>query len=203
MVVIRNNNPTFRALLAFWKKHSTIEMHHINWIKENIEIIKPLSKGDIIYLQGQKQKYVYFVSHGAIARIIYDSDYKIHILSIALPEMALMSTVHLFSSTPSVGNIIALHANTRIIKIPYKALKHVQQDIPEVNTLVSILNNKKKKQLAQLRILSSISSTIDRYLYFAENMKNLKASLTHKEAAQLLGISINSIYRALIKWRNR
>ncbi|MGN0004024.1 MAG: hypothetical protein ACI35V_11370, partial [Sphingobacterium composti] len=99
MVVIRNNNPTFRALLAFWKKHSTIEMHHINWIKENIEIIKPLSKGDIIYLQGQKQKYVYFVSHGAIARIIYDSNYRIHILSIALPEMALMSTLHLFSST--------------------------------------------------------------------------------------------------------
>jgi CRP-like cAMP-binding protein len=154
-------------------------------------------------LEGQKQKDVYFVSQGALARIIYDSNYKMHILSIALPEMALMSTAHLFSPTPSVGNIIALHANTRIIRIPYKALKHVQQDIPEVNTLISILNNKKKKQLAQLRIVSSISSTIDRYLYFAENMKNLKIYLTHKEAAQLLGISINSIYRALIKWRNR
>lgn len=203
MVSIRNNNPTFLTLLAFWKKHCALEMHHIEWIKENIEINKPLSKGDIIYLEGQKQKYVYFVSRGAIARTIYDSNYKTHILSIALPEMALMSTAHLYSATPSAGNIIALHSNTRIIKIPYKALKHVQQDFPEVNTLISILSNKKKKQLAQLRILSSISSTIDRYLYFAENMKNLKASLTHKEAAQLLGISINSIYRALIKWRNR
>lgn len=203
MVAIRNNNLTFLTLLAFWKKHCALEMHHIEWIKENIEIIKPLSKGDIIYLEGQVQKYVYFVSRGAIARIIYDSNYKMHILSIALPEMALMSTAHLFSSTPSAGNIIALHSNTRIIKIPYKALKNVQQDLPEVSTLISILSNKKKKQLAQLRILSSISSTMDRYLYFAENMKNLKTSLTHKEAAQLLGISLNSIYRALIKWRNR
>jgi len=203
MVTIKNNNPTFQTLLAFWKKHCAIEMHHIEWIKENVEILKPLSKGDIIYLEGQKQKDVYFVCQGAIARVIYDLNFKMHILSIALPEMALMSTAHLFSHTPSVGNIIALHANTRIIRIPYKALKRVEQDIPEINTFISILNNKKKKQLAQLRILSSISSTMNRYLYFAENMKILKANLTHKDAAQLLGISINSIYRALNKWRNR
>lgn len=203
MVTIRKNNPSYSALLTFWKKHCTLENWHIEWLKENIEIIQPLSKGAIIYLEGERQKNIYFVSRGAIARIRYDSNYKISILSLALPEMALMSTAHLFSRTPSLGNIITLHANTRIIRIPYTAIKTQQHINPEINTLINILNNKKKKQLSQLRILSSIKKPRDRYLYFSENLKELKNQLTRKEAAQLLGISINTIFRASVIWRSK
>ena len=202
MTIIRNNNPSYLALLRFWKKHCLLEKWHIDWLKQNIEVIPALSKDEILYLEGERQKNLYFVSRGALARIRYDSNYKIYILSLALPEMAMMSTAHLYSHTPSIGNIIVLRSNTRVVRISYKAIKSVQH-IPEMNTLISILNNKKKKQLAQLRILSTINSATDRYLYFIKNLKDLKTQITHKEVVQLLGISKASIFRATNTWRNK
>lgn len=203
MATIRNNNPTFLTLLAFWNKHCKIDESHIHWLKMNIELIEHLPKGKTVYIEGDRQKSLYFVSRGILARIRYDDKFKIHILSLAFPTMALMSTSHLYSNTASPGNIIALHANTSIIKISYSSIKETRQSIPEVATLVSILNNKKKKQLLQLRILTSIKNPIERYLYFSEHLQEVKNDLTHKEVAQLLGISTNSIFRASIKWRNR
>jgi len=144
MVRIRNNNASYRTLLAFWKKHCAIEKWHIDWLKENIEVHQYLPKGEIIHLEGERHKYIYFVCRGAVARIRYDTNYKIHILSLALPEMALMSTSHLYSSTPSKGNIIALHSRTSIIKIPYTAITAIPYEIPEIQTLINILSNKKK-----------------------------------------------------------
>ena len=193
---VRKNNPSYISLLKFWEKHCCLDKWHIDWLKQNIEIIKPLPKGEIVYVEGERQKSIFFVCRGALARIVYDTNQNMHILSIALQEMALMSTTHLFSSTPSSGNITALHPNTRIIKIPYSSIINYIHEVPEISTLFNILNNKEKKQLFQLRYLSSIKNPIDRYLYFNDNLKELKNSITNIQAAQLLGISIATIIRA-------
>lgn len=151
---MRSNNPGFKFLLQYWQKYCVLEDWHLQWAKRNIYVPKKLQRGHILYMDSEYQKNVYLVAKGMLARIQLDEEgSKRRILNLATPGMAFMTTLHLYNQTPSKGDIIVLHPRTTVIEIPYKAILDFKEQEPQLNTLINVLNNKKKKQLATLLLL--------------------------------------------------
>lgn len=193
---IRSSNPGLRFVLHYWQKYCELDPWHVQWAKQHIRVLNKLAKNEVLYYEGEKQKYVYLVARGLLARVRYQDDsYKRQILSVALPGMALLSSTHLYSRSPSRGDIIVLRPNTLIIQIPYVAILAFNQQEPQLNTLINVLTNKKKKQLSLLRIMTSIAQYDQRYEWFAHNMRELAIQLTLQETADLLGMSLSTIKR--------
>ena len=72
--------------------------------KECSHFIK-IKKGELLYYEGDNSKIVYLVNKGAIGRVTQDNlSGKRQIMTVALNGMALMTTNHLYSDTPSKGN---------------------------------------------------------------------------------------------------
>lgn len=200
MSKLRKNHMAFRYLMDFWSKYCPLEDEHALWVLQHATPLH-LDSREYLYLSGQKQKNLYFVVRGLLARIEFDqhSD-KRRILSIALPGMATMSTGHLYSHTPSHGDIVALRSNTDVLRFPYTALKEGKVKDTRIDTLIDVLNNKEKKYLSVLRRACMSNIPYRRYLQFAEHMPELRRILTHSECADLLGISLSTVHRAQKKW---
>lgn len=200
MPPIRTNNPGLCFLLQYWQRHCTLEPWHTDWARRHIRVPDSLRKGQPLYTHGEKQKNVYLVARGLLARVRYDDRGKRQILSIALPGMALMTTDHLYSGTPSDGDIVALRSSSLVVQIPYPAIVAFKEQEPQLNTLLSILTNKKKKQMTALSRILRESNLATRYLLFAKEMPELHRILTHDERAEIIGISLSSAQRYYKYW---
>lgn len=182
-------------LLKHWSKYAKIKKSHFNWLLNN-STYHQLSARGVLYEAGSRDKFVFIVCDGLIARIYEDEESeKTKIFSVALPGMALMTTEHLYSESPSQGHIVGIRPS-HILALPYATVhKHKKKDA-KVETLVDVLNSKKKKQLVQLRRLSLILNPSERYLSFHTHMPTLRAILSQREIAMLLSISRSTIQRA-------
>ena len=196
MPPIRTNNPGLRFLLQYWQRHCTLEPWHTDWARMHIRVPDSLRKGQTLYTHGEKQKNVYLVARGLLARVRYDDRGRRQILSVALPGMALMTTDHLYSRTPSKGDIVVLRSNSTIIEIPYRAVLEFKEHEPQLNTLMDILTNKKKKQMTAVSRIMHEADPFTRYQLFAHDMPDLQSTLTQIEQADLLGIGKNTVQRA-------
>lgn len=194
---IRTNNPGLRFLIDFWSKYCPLEPWHTEWTRTRVKVQGELKKNHCLYLQGEAQKNVYLVTKGMLARADYDPDTgKRRILSVALPGMALMTTSHLYSGTPSVGDIVVLRPNSRVVEIPYRSILEFKEKEPHIDTLINVLGNKKRKQMMALRITTHGTKPFESYLRFIDELPELHETLTQKETAQLLGISKTTIQSA-------
>ena len=193
---IRSNNPGLRFLLAYWKKYCQLEPWHTDWARRYIRIQNGIRRGQTLYLEGDHQKKVYFVTQGMLARVRYNDKGKRQLLSVALPGMALMCTDHLYSHTPSKGDIVVLRPRTVVVDIPYRAIVAFNEQEPQLNTLLHILTNKKKKQMTTLSRILHETDPFARHLLFVHDMPDLQALLTQVEQAELLCISRKTVQRS-------
>src|SRR5690606_11774193 len=131
-----------------------------------------------------------------IARVAYHENDTRRIRSVALPGMALMTTGHLHSRTPSKGDIIVLHAKTMVLEIPYRPIIEVSQYQMQAKILQSVLTTKKTKQATRLSRVLQENDPIKRYTLFAQELPELNDMLTQIEQAELLSISRKSLQRA-------
>lgn len=194
---IRINNPGLRFLANYWEKYCTLSDWHEEWARNNITVHSKIQRNATLCYEGDKQRNVYLVARGLLARVMYNEERenrKIH--SIATPGMALMTTSHLFSLTPSKGDIEILRSNTLIIEIPYRAIREFNEQEPQLNTLISVLSNKKKNLIIKLLHAKHKRKPFEVYLDYATYIPELQKILTNQESAQLLGISIDTVYRA-------
>ncbi|NGF56526.1 Crp/Fnr family transcriptional regulator [Parapusillimonas sp. SGNA-6] len=195
MSTLRANNPGLCFLISYWSRYCTLEPWHTDWAKQHIRVPDSLRKGQALYLEGERQKNVYLVARGLLARVRYNDKGKRQILSVALPGMALMTTDHLYSRTPSKGDIVVLRSNSIIIEIPYRAIKDFKEREPHIDTLIDVLGNKKRKQLARLRSVTHGHKPYLCYQHFITQMPDLFQTLKHAEVADLLGISLSTVLR--------
>lgn len=200
---IRNNNPGLRFLLQYWQKYCTLDDWHTQWARRYIRVRSKCRRYDSLYAEGERQKNVYIVARGLLARVRYGDRDKRQILSVALPGMALLTTDHLYSHTPSKGDIIVLRSNALVVEISYRAILEFNEQDPQLHTLMSVLTNKKKKQINTLRQISLHQKPSDTYPLFAKEMREVHQILTNQECADLLGISIDTVRRAKKKWSQR
>lgn len=203
MHTIRENNSAYQFLIWFWSKHCELEESHRTWIKKHIRIYSKLKPEHMLYYEGFLDKNIFFVTTGLIGRIVENEENgRRQLINVALPGMALMSTAHLYSDTPSLGDIVVLRPDTDVVALPYQALLNYRKTERIVDTLVGMLLHKKKKQIACLLRISHAGSAFEHCLRFAKELPELYHILYQREVADLLNISrttVQSVSRYLAK----
>ncbi|MDR2272764.1 MAG: hypothetical protein LBF27_17780 [Sphingobacterium sp.] len=203
MPPIRENNPAYQFLIRFWSKHCELEESHRAWIKKHIQVYSGVKTGHMLYYEGFLDKKIFFATKGLIGRVIENEETgRRQLINVALPGMALMSTAHFYSDTPSLGDIVVLRPDTDVVILSYHALLNYRQAERIVDTLIGMLVHKKKKQLACLLRISRTSSAFERCLRFTNELPELYHILYQREVADLLDISrttVQSVSRYLAK----
>jgi hypothetical protein len=184
-----------KLLFDFWGKYHTLDQFHFQWATDHLKAMT-VKRGDILNSSTRTGKMSYFVATGLLARIEEDPDTgKRKILSLAIPTMALITTHHLYSHSLHPGQIVALRSGV-VIAIPHAVLRQFQQHEKSIDTLIDVLSNKKKRQLALLRQATLGYSPIERYINFSKLLPKIKAVTTQIEQANLLGISRHAVQEA-------
>src|SRR5690606_36994704 len=117
------------------------------------------------------------------------------ITSIAIPHLSLTSTSHLYSHTPTRGDIVALRSGIAIA-IPYEAIVDFKESEPTIETLTDVLTNRKKRQLeTYLKVIHS-TSPFQRYLLFDQLMPEIRSVTSQNEQADFLEISRRTVQEA-------
>jgi len=191
----RSPKAGLKLLLDFWGKYHTIDNFHYQWAKDNLSV-RTVKRGEQLNATEHHSEMTYFVATGLLARIEENPDTgKRKIMSLAIPNMALMTTNHLYTHNLHPGNIVALRSGI-IIAIPHLILRQFQENEKSIDTLIDVLSNKKKRQLALLRRATLGHSPFERYLHFAKLLPEIKAATTQIEQADLLGISRHAVQEA-------
>lgn len=185
-----------QSFYSYWKKrHPSLEDFHKNWLEQNAQILR-VKKGQVLYKSDDQQKNLYIVLRGLLVkeRCTASTNQKL-ILTVALPNMGFFTTMHYYSQSPALGDIVAIRPGM-ILQIPYKKIKPYRTNDKGIDTLLQLLMNKKKYQLDHLRAMDGITLTIDRLFYLVDYLPGLYRELAQKELARLLHVSESSIYRA-------
>lgn len=192
MMMSRNTKTGLKPLLDFWGRYQSLDNFHYQWAKDHLKIIF-VKRHEVLELSASTS---YFVAKGLLARVEEDPlTLKRKIMSLALPNMALLCTVHLYSQHIQPGKLVALRSGI-LVSLPHTALRQFQADEKSIDTLIDIFSNKEKRQLALLREATMGFSPFDRYLNFARLLPEIKAVTTQIEQADLLNISRDTVQQA-------
>ncbi|MEN5435973.1 MULTISPECIES: Crp/Fnr family transcriptional regulator [Sphingobacterium] len=181
---------------VYWRKiYPPFEDFHRNWLEKNAQILH-VKKGQVLYESDGQQENLYIVLRGFLVKERYIScnDNK-QILTVALPNMGFFTTMHYYSQSPALGDIVAIKPGI-VLQIPYKKIKSYRNNDKGIDTLLQLLIHKKKYQLDHFRVMDAISLATDRLFYLADQLPELYRNLTYNELARLLHVSESSIYRA-------
>lgn len=198
-----------RILTSHLGKFGTVLPLHQDWIEQHTTY-KLYSKNTYIHEEGSTAEQVYYICSGMLARVRYAEDPKTknikrQIFSIGLPQMGMLSTEHLYTTSPNVGHIIALRPSL-VVSIPYAKLKALKENDQLFNSLMAALSNKKKRQLSKLRRISMIKDPASIYMEFTKLFPDLNQLLLQEEKQDLLQISRSTICRTtrfMVTGRNR
>lgn len=188
---------------TYWKKiYPPMEDFHRNWLEKNAQMLR-VKKGQVLYESDDQQENLYIVLRGLLVKERYTAcnDNK-QILTVALPNMGFFTTMHYYSQSPALGDIVAVRPGI-VLQIPYKKIKPYRNNDQGIDTLMQLLINKKKYQLDHLRVMDGINLATDRLFYLADNLPYIYRDLAQNELARLLHVSKSSIYRAKKKLVSR
>ncbi|AIM36825.1 hypothetical protein KO02_09010 [Sphingobacterium sp. ML3W] len=186
----------FHSFYTYWKKvYPPLNDYHKTWLEKNAQVLR-VKKGEVLFESTEHEENLYIVLRGILIkeRCNTEGDEK-QILSVALPNTGFFTTMHYYSQSPALGNIVSIRPGL-ILKIPYKKINPFLGNDPGIDTLLQLLMNKKKYQLEHLRVMASIRCKTNRFFYVTDHLSSIYQNLNQKELAQLLQISESSIYRA-------
>ncbi|MBB2951554.1 Crp/Fnr family transcriptional regulator [Sphingobacterium sp. JUb56] len=181
---------------SYWEKiYPPLEDFHRNWLAKHAQILR-VKKGQVLYESDDQQENLYIVLRGLLVKERYTTcNNNKQILTVALPNMGFFTTMHYYSKSPALGDIVAVRPGI-VLQIPYKKIKPYRNNDKGIDTLLQLLMHKKKYQLEHLRAMDGITLVTDRLFYVADNLPNLYRNLSRQELARLLLTSESSIYRA-------
>jgi len=181
---------------TYWEKiYPPLEDFHCNWLAKNAQILR-VKKGQVLYESDDQQENLYIVLRGLLVKERYTSCKESkQILTVALPNMGFFTTMHYYSQSPALGDIVAVRPGI-VLQIPYRKIKPYRNNDTGIDTLMELLVNKKKYQLDHLRAMDGITLATDRLFYLADNLPDIYYELAQNELARLLHVSESSIYRA-------
>jgi len=139
----RSPKAGLKLLFDFWGKYHAIDSFHYQWAKDNLKV-KIVKRGEQLNPADRHSEMTYFVAKGLLARVEENAETgKRRIMSLAIPNMALMTTNHLYTHNLHSGHIVALRSGI-IIAIPHHALRQFQEQEKSIDTLIDVLGNKRK-----------------------------------------------------------
>lgn len=196
MSIYFTEQEALQAFYAYWQKtYPSLEDFHWDWLKKNAQLLR-VQKGQVLYRSSDRQDNLYIVLHGLLIKE-HDStatDQK-QILTVALPNMGFFTTMHYYSQSPALGDIVAIRPGI-VLKIPYKNIKPYLHQDQGIDTLLQLFMHKKKYQLDHLRYLDTLALSTNRLYYLEEHLPMLYRNLTRRELASLLLMSASTLYRA-------
>lgn len=191
----QSTEKAYTMLLSYWAKFYPIDASHAQWLRLHA-VAQLHPRGDILCSQTHQLLNVYFVSGGMLGRQVHNPETgKRQLLAVALPNRALFTTSHVFSATPTTGEIVTLRPSM-VVRIPYKYLKQAENDLA-IKTLTNALVSKKKSIADKLRLLFFVDQPIERYAAFCEKLPELKRVLSQEEQADLLNIGRRTVQRGI------
>lgn len=187
-----------RILTNHLGKFGTVLPLYKDWIEQHTKF-KFYAKNTYVHEEGSTTEQVFYICSGMLARVWYEEDQKTNnikrqIFSIGLPQMGMLSTEHLYTTSPNVGHIIALRPSL-VVSIPYAKVKALKENDQLFNSLMAALSNKKKRQLSKLRRIAMIKDPVSVYMEFTKLFPDLNRLLLQEEKQDLLQISRSTICR--------
>lgn len=198
-----------QALINHLGKFGTVQPHHEIWIDRHAQY-KVYPKDTCLHEEGSRAEKFFYICSGMLARTTHVEHPKTKkiirkILSVGLPQMGILTTDHLFTSTQNAGNIVTLRPS-QILTIPYHRLKAMKEDDRLFSALMDALSNKKKRQLHKLRRIDVMKDPAAIYTEFVNLLPELDNLLLQNEKQDLLQISRSTIHRTgffLLKGRHQ
>lgn len=200
---MNKNTPTqqeaVQAFINHLAKFGRVLPQHEDWIDQHVQY-KQYHKGTCLHEEGSTAEKFFYICSGMLARITYAEHPKTEkitrkIISLGTPNMGILTTDHLFTSTQNAGNIVSLRPS-EILTIPYHRLKAMKEKDPLFSALMQALSSKKVRQLNRLRRIGMITEAVPRYMEFVNLMPQLDRLLLQHEKKDLLQISRSTVHRA-------
>lgn len=194
MKKIHHHNRALKSLMEHWSKLCQLRPDHRQWVSEHCECIST-RRGQWLTEEGTKHTDLFIVTEGAIANIYGSRAQQYPVLNVAIPMMALSSTVHVFSDTPVAGAIQVIRSG-QVLRLPYKNLRSWFHEDPCLDHLFYMLANKQIRFHYLLRQIRNIKTLRERYVRFCELLPEFVGYLNEFQQAQLLGISRSTLQAA-------
>lgn len=180
-------------------KFGTVQPQHESWVNRHIKY-KLYPKGTCLHEEGSIAEQFFYICSGILARMTHEEQPEANkitrkILTVGLPNMGILTTDHLFTSTQNAWNIMTLRPS-HILTIPYHKLKAIKEKEPIFSALLQALSSKKTRLLNRLRRIDMIREAVPRYMEFTRLLPELDKLLLQEEKQDLLQISRSTINRA-------
>ncbi|MCT2399365.1 Crp/Fnr family transcriptional regulator [Novosphingobium mangrovi (ex Huang et al. 2023)] len=150
--------------------------------------------GEHVFLQGDVDRWVYFVEKGLLKAFYLDPDGREHIKSLLVPGAAIGSLVALTGGGRCSFGLRAI-ADSRLRAVPYAALKEVaDHDLGTARQVMAVLTElamRKEKREYELLCLSAE----ERYERFLDEVAPRAPGLSQMDIAAYLGITPPALSR--------
>lgn len=146
------------------------------------------NKGEHVFMQGEKDKSLYFVQSGLLKAYYTSQEGKESVKSFITTNDLIGSIAAAYKNKNCTFSLICLE-QTNLIKIPFKVLlKHTQKDINIANNIIDVLLNfsiKKEQREYEFLCLSAE----ERFRKLIEIHPALIEKVTQNDLAHYLGIT--------------
>lgn len=150
--------------------------------------LETVKKNRVILKEGEVCEFESYVLEGCFKVFYQDENLKEHILYFAIEDWWVLDIGSFVSGKASRLNIQALQDSV-ILTIDRKKKEQLYIDIPKVEKLFRIMNQKSLASM-HLRMISMLHKTADRrYLDFTERYPTLNQRVAQHQIAAYLGIS--------------
>ena len=150
--------------------------------------LETVEKNRIILKEGEVCEFESYVLEGCFKIFYQDENFKEHILYFAIEDWWVLDIGSFVSGKASRLNIQALEDSV-ILSIDRATKEQLYIDIPKVEKLFRIMNQKSLSSM-HLRMISMLHKTAERrYLDFTERYPTLNQRIAQHQIAAYLGIS--------------
>lgn len=150
--------------------------------------LETVEKNRIILKEGEVCEFESYVLEGCFKIFYQDENFKEHILYFAIEDWWVLDIGSFVSGKVSRLNIQALEDSV-ILSIDRATKEQLYSDIPKVEKLFRIMNQKSLASM-HLRMISMLHKTAERrYLDFTERYPTLNQRIAQHQIAAYLGIS--------------
>jgi CRP-like cAMP-binding protein len=145
-------------------------------------------KGEHVFMQGEPEKYFYYVQSGLLKAYYSSEEGKESIKSFILPTNIISSLSAVYSKKNCSFSLVCLE-KSQLIKIPIDAIfQYCKKELDIANDVIDILLKfAMKKEVREFELLSL--SAEDRYIQILESQPLIIEKVTQNDLAAYLGIT--------------
>jgi CRP/FNR family transcriptional regulator len=168
---------------------------------ENFTTIQKISKGNIVFYEGDESKYLYLLAKGIIKLYKTSSSYKEIVLKY-FHENELIGEVANFEEIPYPATAKA-YSDVEVLKIDFVKLKAIIIENPNLSFNIQTSLIKKIKNLENIISTNLVLDSKERVAKYIYNHSDTFFITKNIEIAEILGVSPETLSRMIKFFKNR